>query len=147
MSWDRAAWPLAITLHCENLQHYGDLIMSSMVSQINSPDWLFAQLFIRAQIKRNIKVPRHFVRGIHQSPVKSPHKGPVTRKLFPFDDVIMGVQSIHPLQLLSFDLHFQLQTNWLNSLLHSVLIWRHGTGSTLAQVMACCLTVPGHLLN
>ena len=30
-----------------------------------------------------------FVRGIHQSPVNSPHKGPVTRKIFPFDDVIM----------------------------------------------------------
>ena len=25
----------------------------------------------------------------HQSPVNSPHKGPVTRKMFPFDDVIM----------------------------------------------------------
>ena len=27
--------------------------------------------------------------GIHQWPVNSPHKGPVTRKMFPFDDVIM----------------------------------------------------------
>ena len=32
-----------------------------------------------------------FVRGIHRSPVNSPHKGPVTRKMFPFDDVIMNV--------------------------------------------------------
>ena len=30
-----------------------------------------------------------FVRGIHRWPVNSPHKGPVTRKMFPFDDVIM----------------------------------------------------------
>ena len=30
-----------------------------------------------------------FVRGIHRRPVNSPHKGPVTRKMFPFDDVIM----------------------------------------------------------
>ena len=29
------------------------------------------------------------VRGIHRWPVNSPHKGPVTRKMFPFDDVIM----------------------------------------------------------
>ena len=28
------------------------------------------------------------MRGIHRSPVNSPHKGPVTRKMFPFDDVI-----------------------------------------------------------
>ena len=32
-----------------------------------------------------------FVRGIHRSPVNSPHKWPVTRKMFPFDDVIMRI--------------------------------------------------------
>ena len=31
-----------------------------------------------------------FVRGIHRRPVNSPHKGPVTRKTFLFDDVIMS---------------------------------------------------------
>ena len=30
-----------------------------------------------------------FVREIHRWPVNSPHKGPVTRKLFPFDDVFL----------------------------------------------------------
>ena len=30
-----------------------------------------------------------FVREIHRWPVNSPHKSPVTRKMFPFDDVIM----------------------------------------------------------
>ena len=30
-----------------------------------------------------------FVKGIHRWPVNSPHKGPVTWKMFPFDDVIM----------------------------------------------------------
>ena len=29
------------------------------------------------------------MQGIHRRPVNSPHKGPVTRKMFPFDDVIM----------------------------------------------------------
>ena len=29
------------------------------------------------------------VRGIHRWPVNSTHRGPVTRKMFPFDDVIM----------------------------------------------------------
>ena len=32
-----------------------------------------------------------FVRGIHRSPVNSPHEGPVTRKMFPFDDVIIFI--------------------------------------------------------
>ena len=39
-----------------------------------------------------------FMRGIHRWPVNSPHKGPVTRKMFPFDDVIMESDFIdkHP---------------------------------------------------
>ena len=35
----------------------------------------------------------------------------------------------------------------LNSLWPSDAIWRHRSGSTLAQVMACCLTAPSHYLN
>ena len=35
----------------------------------------------------------------------------------------------------------------LNSLRPSDCIWRHRPGSTLAQVMACCLTAPSHYLN
>ena len=35
----------------------------------------------------------------------------------------------------------------VNSLRPSDAIWRHGTRSTLAQVMACCLTAPSHYLN
>ena len=35
----------------------------------------------------------------------------------------------------------------INSLRPSDAIWRHSCGSTLAQVMACCLTAPSHYLN
>ena len=35
-------------------------------------------------------VPRHMA-PIHRWPVNSPHKGPVTRKMFPFNGVIMDV--------------------------------------------------------
>ena len=52
--------------------------------------WLFTQPFIQAQIKKNQSSSSlAFVRGIHRWPVNSPHKGPVMRKMFPFDDVIM----------------------------------------------------------
>ena len=37
-----------------------------------------------------------FLRGIQQSPVNSPHKWPVTRKMFPFDDIIMIIWFIYP---------------------------------------------------
>ena len=36
---------------------------------------------------------------------------------------------------------------WVNSLGPSDAIWRQRSGSTLAQVMACCLTAPSHYLN
>ena len=35
----------------------------------------------------------------------------------------------------------------VNSLRPSDTIWQHRSGSTLAQVMACCLTAPSHYLN
>ena len=39
---------------------------------------------------RSKKTSLAFVRGIHRGPVNSPRKWPVTRKMFPFDDVIMS---------------------------------------------------------
>ena len=42
----------------DTVRHYNDVIMSSIASQI--PSWLFAQLFVQAQIKENIEAPRHW---------------------------------------------------------------------------------------
>ena len=52
---------------------------------------LFTQPFIQGanQRKHQSSASLAFVRGIHWSPVTSPHQGPVTRKTFPFDDGIM----------------------------------------------------------
>ena len=41
------------------------------------------------QRKHQISASLAFVRGIHQWLVNSPHKRPVTRKMFPFDDIMM----------------------------------------------------------
>ena len=41
------------------------------------------------QRKHKSSMSLAFVWGIHRWPVNSPHKGPVTRQMFPFDDVIM----------------------------------------------------------
>ena len=45
-----------------------------------------------------------FVRGIHRGPVNSPHQWPVTRKMFPFDDVIM--------ETVALDIGYVLAWNW-----------------------------------
>ena len=51
---------------------------------------LFTQpFFFRRRSKKNSSASLAFVREIHRWPVNSLHKGPVTRKMFPFNDVIM----------------------------------------------------------
>ena len=45
------------------------------------------------------------------------------------------------------DLHALCMRECLNSLWPSDAIWRQRSGSTLAQVMACCLLAPSHYLN
>ena len=39
------------------------------------------------------------------------------------------------------------RTQWINPLRPNDAIWWHRFGSTLAQVMACCLMAPSHYLN
>ena len=43
--------------------------------------------------------------GIHRWPVNSPHKGPVTRKLFPFDGVIMSTSNETSVSAMSCQYH------------------------------------------
>ena len=66
--------------------------MGAMASQIPASR-LFSQLFIQAQIKENIKAPRHWLLCGEFTgdlwPVNSSHKWPITRKMFPFDGIIM----------------------------------------------------------
>ena len=70
------------------------------VSNKQPHDCLLKRLY-KAQIKGNIKAPRHWPLwwGIHRWPVNSLHKGPVTREIFPFDDVIMNKASPNQMHL------------------------------------------------
>ena len=62
----------------------------AMASQITSLAIVYTIVYSGAdQRKHQSSASLAFVRGIHQWPVNSPHKWPVTRKMFPFDDVIM----------------------------------------------------------
>ena len=70
--------------------HYSDLIMSTMASQITGVSIVYSTVCSGTdKRKRQKSASLAFVRGIHRWPVNSPHKGPVTRKTFHFDDVIM----------------------------------------------------------
>ena len=70
--------------------HYNDVIMGPIASQITSLTIVFSTVDLDTdQRKHQSSASLAFVRGIHRRPVNSPHKWPVTRKMFPFDDVIM----------------------------------------------------------
>ena len=71
-------------------QHYSDIINGTMASQITSLTTVYLTVYLGAdQRKHQSSAPLAFVWGIHQWPVNSPNKWPVTRKMFPFGDVIM----------------------------------------------------------
>ena len=64
--------------------------MSVMASQITGVSILCLTVGSDTDQRKNeSSVSLAFVLGIHWWQVNSPHKGPVTRKMFPFDDVIM----------------------------------------------------------
>ena len=64
--------------------------MGTISSQITSLTIVHSTVYSDAnQRKYQSSASLAFVREIHRGPVISPHKWPVTRKMFPFDDVIM----------------------------------------------------------
>ena len=70
--------------------HYNDVIMGAIAFQITSLTIVYSIVYSDAdQRKHQSSASLAFVRGIHRGPMNSPHKWPVTRKMFPFDDVIM----------------------------------------------------------
>ena len=71
--------------------HYDDVIMTMLASQITSLTVVYSIVYSGVnQRKHQSSASLAFVREIHRGPVNFPHKWPVTRKMFPFDDVIMS---------------------------------------------------------
>ena len=93
--------------------------MGAMASQITSLTIVYSTVYSHAdQRKHQSSASLVFVRGIHRSPVNPPHKGPVTRKMFPFDDVITS----HPhgwVVRCPFWVFWKKLENWLSMLLRN----------------------------
>ena len=89
--------------------HYNDVIMGAMASQITSLTIVYSTVYSGIdQSKHQSSASMASVRGIHQWPVNSPHKGPVTRRMFPFDEVIMESSNLSYIP--SFQLHVEGNT-------------------------------------
>ena len=95
---------------------------------------LLNRLFRRRSKKHQSSASLAFVPGFHRGPVNSPHKWPVTRKMFPFHDVIMNTTNqwiniilqhncckIHPnwFQLWDYQIHIQIKPKYLYNIKES----------------------------
>ena len=78
-------------MHTSLKVHYHDVIMDAMALQITSLTFVYSTVYSRHRSKKHqSSALLAFVQGIHRWPMNSQHKEPVTRKTFPFDDVIMS---------------------------------------------------------
>ena len=116
-------------------EHYDDVIMSKIASQITSLAIVYSTLYSGAdQSKHQSSASLAFVRGIHRGPVNSPHKWPVTRKRFPFDDVIMEEMSYSELALQSYRL---VNITDIHQLAHRKMVRKCWCSNINPQVVRC----------
>ena len=95
----------------ENEQHYSDVIMGAMASQTIGVSIVCLTVGSSVhQRKHQSTASQAFVRRIPWWPEDSPHKGPVTREMFPFDDVIMSTPRIVTCTPILHHLHWQKST-------------------------------------
>ena len=80
------------SLEPKSRQHYNNVMMTTMASQITSPTVVYSTVYSDAdQRKHQSSASLAFVWGIHRDrwiPRTNGHAA--TRKMFPFDDVIMA---------------------------------------------------------
>ena len=109
--------------------HYSGVIMSVVVSLITSLMIVYSTIYSGAdQRKHQSSAQQAFVRGIRPWPTNSPQKGPVTRKIFPFNGVIMGLY-------IQFNCLYCVYASWNepgttrvgkgNNLTNTVLLWMY----------------------
>ena len=79
-----------VYIRTNEVNHYNDVIMGVIASQIITLTSVYSTVYSGVdQRKHQCSESLAFVWG----PVNSPHKWQVTRKMFPFDDVIMIMAS------------------------------------------------------
>ena len=102
--------------------------MGAIASQITSLTIVYSTVYSDAdQKKHQSSASLAFVRGIHRRPVNSPHKGPVTRKMFPFDDVIMCFQDMDTID---------------DQLRARIQVWVMQTSNVVATIIIICYSTP-----
>ena len=125
--------------------HYSDVIMGSIASQIRSLTLIYSTVYSDAdQWKHQSSASLAFARGIHRGPVISPQKWPVTRKIFPFDDVItrysLPVMFCLFFHFYYFTLLIYMYSKGILRLLSNLLIGRVSRPNSGINCATICLT-------
>ena len=124
-----------------SFNHYSDIIMSIMASQIISPTIVYSIVYSGAdQRKHQSSTSLAIVRVIHWWPVNYPHEGSVMWKMFPFDDIIMIFLRLpsdeSPRMSLMICQHWYRK--WLIAMRHKTIYWTNAD-----QVQWCHNALPG----
>ena len=81
-----------------HVYHYSDVIMGAVASQITGVSIIYSDVCSGAyQSKHQSATSLAFVLGIHKWLANSLHKGPLTRKIFRFDGIIMVCVDTEPI--------------------------------------------------
>ena len=97
------------------IKHYDDVIMDTIASQITSLTIVYSIVYSGTDHRNHqSSASLAFVRGIHRGPVNFPHRGPVTRKIFPFDDVIMTYDRVMVIVPNHTDTETEMLSFWWN---------------------------------
>ena len=129
-------WPPFLGRHVQmHFLHYNDIMMGTIASQITRLTIVYSAIYPDAyQRKHQSSVSLAFVRGIHRGPVNSSHKWPVTRKMFPFDDVIMLNEIVWI--SIKISLKFVPKGSFNNiTALVQIMAWRRSDNKPLSETM------------
>ena len=103
-----------------------------------APTIVYSILYSGAdQRKHQSSASLAFMRVIHRGPVNSPHKWPVTRKMFPFDDVIMCRLSFNQISC------WNGMSSKTNDLSQDKYTWPPQNDSHCLHCMVCVVLVGG----
>ena len=122
----------------ENLRPWGNPCGTEFISE-NLKIHLHFLLFLTIAMVQFVEFVPKEVNDMHTLYIQH-HVWWWTRKARSQGITTYGIDLISPL-------NSDFNIKRVNSLWFSDAIWRQRSGSTLAQVMACCLTAPSHYLN
>ena len=107
------------------------------VSNRQTHDCLLKRLFNQRKHQSFASLVFKFVRGIQRWPVNSPHKGPGTREMFPFDDVIMEIYRLLVLMMCQFP-----QIGTVMVIYTEAMFLQKGTGGSIKENANLTLNFP-----